>query len=223
MDDQPALVELRTVGARTCGGGLHRRPPTRAAPRRRWCIAVIIPSLRACPCAWPAAVAEPARTVAAPTTICTCARRRRPPRRHRCAPCPDRRDAAAAPGWDSWRCGTPGPRMTGKPPVSEPRVARLECARPPVPYLPAPVLSFPSQRCFHPTSKTRRAVPGMRCRGWRRVGGKCWQDRDLDDYQAVTGRPPRDRQASPTHWSTPPCGCSTTRSSSPWCRGRWRR
>src|SRR3954454_14920595 len=98
MGDQPALVERRTVGARTCGGGPHRRPPTRAAPRRRWCIAVIIPSLRACPCAWPAAVAAPAPTVAAPTTTCTCARRRRPrlrrrpALRYRCAPCPDRRD-----------------------------------------------------------------------------------------------------------------------------------
>jgi hypothetical protein len=120
-----------TSGARTCGGGLHRRPPPRAAPRRRWCIAVIIPSLRACPCAWPAAVAAPAPTVAASTTTCTCACRRRPPLRHRCVPCPDRRDAAAAPGSDSWCCGTPrlgtpGPRPTGEPPVSEPRVARLE-------------------------------------------------------------------------------------------------
>src|SRR3954452_7661677 len=171
MDDQPALVERRTVGGLNLRGGLHRRPPPRAAPRRRWCIAVIIPSLRACPCAWPAAVAEPAPAVAAPPTTCTCARRRRPPLRHRCAPCPDRRDAAAAPGSDSWRCGTPRPQPTGKPPVSEPRVVRLECARPPVLYLPA-------QRCFPPTSKTRRAVPGRapcpvgRCR-WVVVGGQC--------------------------------------------------
>jgi hypothetical protein len=28
----------------------------------------------------------------------------------------------------------------------------------------------------------------MQCRGWRRVGGKCRQDHDLDDYQAVTGQ-----------------------------------
>src|SRR3954463_16401685 len=57
MDDQPALVELRTVGGEPAGGGPAPPAATAGRPRRRWCIAVIIPSLRACPCAWPAAVA----------------------------------------------------------------------------------------------------------------------------------------------------------------------
>src|SRR3954447_4535985 len=90
----------RTAGraVRHADGHRHRRPATRAAPRRRWCIAVIIPSLRVCPCAWPAAVAYPASTVAAPTTTSICASRRRPALRRRCSPCSERRDAAAAPG-----------------------------------------------------------------------------------------------------------------------------
>jgi hypothetical protein len=59
---------------------------------------VIISSLRVCPCAWPAAVAAPVLAVAAPMTTFICASRRRPPLRHRCSPCSERRDAAAAPG-----------------------------------------------------------------------------------------------------------------------------